>query len=185
MSMDALRETFFAECEELLDSLIANLDQISAGEWDKETVNGIFRAVHSIKGAAGAFAYSNIVDFAHHYETVLDRVRSDKLLIEGDILKLSIRSADILAELVDCARDNSEPPAAAAKITTELEALVNDGAPEAYNLINGLHQRGLIKVNCMIKDVPDLDNFDFDEGYLSWRIRVEGANNEELIALVN
>ena len=220
MDIETLRETFFAECEELLDSLIANLDQISAGEWDKETVNGIFRAVHSIKGAAGAFGFSVLVDFAHHYETVLDHVRSDKLSIEDDVLRLSIRSADILAVLVDCARDDSEPPAAAANITTELMALVDDGAEEEtfsftpapldfepvtipiatsntfevclkpiaamylsghepVNLINGLQQKGLIEVVCMIEDVPDLDNFDFDESYLSWRICVNDATSED------
>lgn len=131
MTIDALRETFFAECEELIDSLIANLDQISAGDGDKETINAVFRAVHSIKGAAGAFGFSELVNFAHHYETVLDLIRSDKLLIEGDVLRLSIRSADILAELVDCSRDaGMPPPAAAGNIISELVALVGGGGEE-------------------------------------------------------
>ena len=221
MTNDALIDTFFAECEELIESLIANLDQISAGEWDKETVNGIFRAVHSIKGAAGAFGFSNLVDFAHHYETVLDLIRSDKLAIEGDVLRLAVRSADILAELVDCARDDSAPPDVAATISAELVTLVDDGdgeedqafyftpaplefAPLAipietsdafevclkpnaemylsghdpYNLINGLEKKGTIEVECNIEDVPGLDNFDFDESYMSWTIHIADVASE-------
>lgn len=127
MTSDALRDIFFEECEELLDSLMANLDLVSSGDWDKETVNAIFRAVHSIKGAAGAFGFNDLVAFAHHYETVLDDIRSDKLDIEGDVLRLVVRSADVLAELVDCSRiEGTPPPAAAEGITTELEELASN-----------------------------------------------------------
>ncbi len=101
MSNDALRATFFAECEELIESLTEGLQTVASGDWDKETINAIFRAVHSIKGAAGAFGFANLVIFAHHYETVLDLIRSDRLDIGGDILRLITRSSDALAELVD------------------------------------------------------------------------------------
>lgn len=104
MSNDTLRETFFAECEELIESLTEGLDIVASGDWDKETINAIFRAVHSIKGAAGAFGYSDLVTFTHAYETVLDLIRSDKLEISGDILRLITRSSDALAELVDTTR---------------------------------------------------------------------------------
>ena len=133
MTSDALRETFFAECEELVESLTANLELISADDWDKETINAVFRAVHSIKGAAGAFGFTDLVDFAHHYETVLDAVRSDKLTIDGDVLRLVIRSSDILAELVDCCRaEGMAPPAATADVTADLVQLIpaNDASDD-------------------------------------------------------
>ena len=44
-----------------------------------ETVNAVFRAVHSIKGGAGAFGLDDLVSFAHVFETTLDCVRSNKL----------------------------------------------------------------------------------------------------------
>ncbi|MEL6682222.1 MAG: Hpt domain-containing protein [Pseudomonadota bacterium] len=59
MTMDSLRETFFAECEELIESLTENLDLVASHEWDTETINAVFRAVHSIKGAAGAFGFNH------------------------------------------------------------------------------------------------------------------------------
>ena len=105
MSNDALRATFFAECEELIESLTEGLDLVAQGDRDKETINAIFRAVHSIKGAAGAFGFNDLVAFAHRYETVLDLIRSDLLEISADILRLITRSSDALAELVDQTRD--------------------------------------------------------------------------------
>ena len=45
------------------------------GSGDAETVNVVFRAVHSIKGGAGAFGFAALQAFTHHFETVLDLVR--------------------------------------------------------------------------------------------------------------
>ena len=50
----AIRETFFQECEEQLGELEVGLNAMDEGVADSETVNAVFRAVHSIKGGAGA-----------------------------------------------------------------------------------------------------------------------------------
>ena len=76
---DELRVTFFQESEDLLEQLADGLDEMSGGDADPETVNAVFRAVHSIKGGAGAFALEELVRFAHRYETALDRVRGGDL----------------------------------------------------------------------------------------------------------
>ncbi len=104
MSNDSLRETFFAECEELIEHLTEGLDALASGAWDSETIHAIFRAVHSIKGAVGAFGYADLVTFTHAYETVLDLIRSDALDITPDVLRLITRASDALAVLVDTTR---------------------------------------------------------------------------------
>ena len=52
---------------------------IENGEADSETVNAVFRAVHSIKGGAGAFGLDALVHFAHVFETTLDEMRAGRL----------------------------------------------------------------------------------------------------------
>ena len=64
-AMQAIRETFFQECEEQLGELETGLLSMEAGNADNETVNAVFRAVHSIKGGAGAFKLDRLVRFAH------------------------------------------------------------------------------------------------------------------------
>jgi two-component system chemotaxis sensor kinase CheA len=124
MTNEALRDTFFAECEELIEALTEDLEIVAGGVWDVETINAIFRAVHSIKGAAGAFGFTDLVAFAHHYETILDLIRSDKLEIDGVVLRLITRSSDTLAELVDCSRVEDSPlPDAIPGLTAELEEM--------------------------------------------------------------
>ena len=53
--MDAIRTTFFIECDELLAQLEEGLMAMEQGSADAETINSVFRAVHSVKGGGGAF----------------------------------------------------------------------------------------------------------------------------------
>jgi len=77
--MAAIRITFFQECEEQLSALEQGLMTMEEGEASSDTVNAVFRAVHSIKGRAGAFQLNELVAFAHLFETALDKVRSGLL----------------------------------------------------------------------------------------------------------
>ncbi|PJI84934.1 two-component system chemotaxis sensor kinase CheA [Yoonia maricola] len=106
MTDSAILDAFFEECEDLLVALSDGLEDMREGRADGETVNAVFRAVHSIKGAAGAFSLDDLVGFAHTFETVLDEVRSDKLETDDELLRVLQRAGDILANLVDAARDD-------------------------------------------------------------------------------
>jgi len=88
----------------LLEALDEGLNQIDEGERDAEIVNAVFRAVHSIKGGAGAFGLNELVAFAHTFETVFDEVRSDRLELEPALIKTLFRGADHLVQLVEAAR---------------------------------------------------------------------------------
>ncbi len=125
--MDALasiRATFFQECEEQLSELESGLMAMEAGDDELETVNAVFRAVHSVKGGAGAFALDALVRFAHVFETTLDDVRSGRLVADAAVLKVMLRAADVLADLVRAARDGGETDEArGAAIAAELAAL--------------------------------------------------------------
>ena len=99
-----IRSTFFVECEELLENLQDGLQELGDGGNDPETVNIIFRAVHSIKGGAGAFGFQELVDFAHSFETVLDLVRSGELDVPLDTLDLFFSASDILSDLLRAAQ---------------------------------------------------------------------------------
>jgi two-component system chemotaxis sensor kinase CheA len=103
--MATIRQTFFQECEEQLVELEAGLLQMNEGNADPETVNAVFRAVHSIKGGAGAFKLDDLVRFAHIFETTLDQVRAGTLAPTPEVMKTVLRAADILADLVAAARD--------------------------------------------------------------------------------
>ncbi len=123
--MAEIRASFFIECEELLEAMQDGLQTIDDGEWDNETINVVFRAVHSIKGGAGAFGLESLVRFAHRYETVMDSVRSGTMNVDNDLLKLFFRCADHLSDLVRCARDGLDSPEEQGKsLVGELDASI-------------------------------------------------------------
>jgi two-component system chemotaxis sensor kinase CheA len=108
MSFDSLKETFFTECEDLLDNVATGLAAMADGASSADTVNAVFRAVHSIKGAAGAFELTALVSFAHRLETALDAARSGKLATDAAVLAVMSRAGDVLADLVEAAREGRE-----------------------------------------------------------------------------
>ncbi len=139
MDMEEIKEIFFQECEEQLTELETGLLAMNDGDDDSETVNAVFRAVHSIKGGAGAFGLDDLVAFAHVFETTLDCVRSNKLEADATVMKVMLKSADVLADLTTAARDGGSVDAArSAVLVKDLDALANgkplsdaDGGQEA------------------------------------------------------
>jgi len=123
-ALAAIRDVFFQECEEQLAELESGLLAMEGGDTDPETINAVFRAVHSIKGGAGAFSLEALIRFAHVFETALDEMRSGRLAASSDVLKTMLRAADVLADLVRAARadeDGQHPHAAT--LAEELKAM--------------------------------------------------------------
>lgn len=132
-TMAAIRQTFFQECEEQLAELENGLLAIERQESDSETINAVFRAVHSIKGGAGAFGLDELVRFAHTFETTLDLMRSNALEIDGGLVKLMLRSADGLADLVRFSRDGTDlDRARIAQLNGELARAASGDAARAH-----------------------------------------------------
>jgi two-component system chemotaxis sensor kinase CheA len=129
--LEEIRETFFQECDELLADLEAGLLKLQAGDDDAETINAVFRAVHSVKGGAGAFGLEALVRFAHVFETLLDMARSRKIEMQQELVATLLRSADVLADHVTAAKGGGEgDPAATAVAVAELEGWIK-GDPSA------------------------------------------------------
>ncbi len=101
---ESIKATFFQECEELLTDMESGLLAMEQGDDDSETVNAVFRAVHSVKGGAGAFGLEELIRFAHVFETVLDEMRSGRLALSDEVAKVLLRASDVLADHVAAAR---------------------------------------------------------------------------------
>ncbi|MCW5720344.1 MAG: chemotaxis protein CheA [Devosia sp.] len=109
--LDDFKATYFDECSELLSELEEQFAAIEAGERDADRLNAVFRAIHSIKGGAGAFGFSGLVGFAHAYETLLDYVRDGRVELTDDVVTLCIKANDIVADHVSAAKNGEELPA--------------------------------------------------------------------------
>src|SRR5262245_6387342 len=110
-SFEQLKQTFFDECSDLLQQMESSLTEIREGSSTDDTVNAVFRAVHSIKGGAGIFGFETLVKFAHVFETVLDSIRGGVIAITPDNIDTLLSAGDVLADLVNMSRADEAPPA--------------------------------------------------------------------------
>jgi two-component system chemotaxis sensor kinase CheA len=103
-AFEQLKLTFFDEASEGLVSLEQGLTDIRDETGNDDTVHAIFRAVHSIKGGAGVFGFTELIDFAHVFETVLDAIRHGDLQPTPDVTDVLFMANDTLSDLVSMAR---------------------------------------------------------------------------------
>ena len=103
-AFEAIKATFFQECDELLADLEAKLMLLEQGQTDLETINAVFRAVHSVKGGAGAFGLEDLVRFAHVFETLMDELRAGRKPCDPVTIKTLLRASDVLADHIQAAQ---------------------------------------------------------------------------------
>ena len=133
-AFEAIKVTFFQECDELLADLEAKLMLLEQGQTDLETINAVFRAVHSVKGGAGAFGLEALVRFAHVFETLMDELRSGRKECDDVTVKTLLRASDVLADHIQAAQGliPQVDEGRSAALVAELEMLTHGGeAPPA------------------------------------------------------
>ncbi|HYH18345.1 MAG TPA: chemotaxis protein CheA, partial [Azospirillum sp.] len=109
--LSRFKQTYFDESAELLAVAETGLLNLAPGAADPDEVNAIFRAVHSIKGGGGAFGFTDLVAFAHEFETVMDGVRNNAIAITTELVDTLIRANDVLGQMLAYAREGTSPPA--------------------------------------------------------------------------
>ena len=89
--------------EECLDRIVqgeASLLELESNADDSNQIDEIFRSFHTIKGTAGFLELNAIQQLAHLAENLLDRAREGEIKIVGGYADLSLRSCDMLREMI-------------------------------------------------------------------------------------
>lgn len=85
------------EIMQTLDDTVLRLEQ---NPTDKETIEEIFRAAHTLKGAAGMFGFKSIERVMHRMENLFDLVRKGKLVPKSDTIDVVFQGLDVLKKLL-------------------------------------------------------------------------------------
>ncbi len=116
-------QAFLDESFEGLDLMEVELLREEA--LDREQVDAIFRAAHSIKGSAGTFGFAAVSEFTHGAETLLDEVRDGTREMTVEIRGLMLEAVDRIREMLVAARDGGEhDPARVAETAERIEAML-------------------------------------------------------------
>ncbi|MBL1261615.1 MAG: chemotaxis protein CheA [Thiotrichaceae bacterium] len=120
--------TFFEESFEGLDIMESGLLNLDIGAADDETVNSIFRAAHSIKGGSATFGFTDVADFTHGMETLLDEMRDGSRDVTQVSVDTLLQSVDCLRQMLAASRDKTPiDTERAAELKSELEEILASG----------------------------------------------------------
>ncbi len=114
---------FINETESLIDN-IANL-LYSTQEFNEESINFLFRMVHTLKGNAGCMNFKIIENLAHKIETLLDAARVGNLTIDKEIKEIILEWFDINQSLFASVKENKTDTIHNINIDSFLEKLIN------------------------------------------------------------
>ncbi len=106
----ALLAEFVAEALDHIQSAEAGMLAVETDPGDFEAVNAVFRAFHTIKGAAGFLGLACIQELAHKAENLLDRVRQGEMQLTGGYADLALASSDALKEMLQALDGWQEGP---------------------------------------------------------------------------
>ncbi|RMF18529.1 MAG: chemotaxis protein CheA [Gammaproteobacteria bacterium] len=139
MSIDLsqFHNVFFEESFENVDVLEQGLLELDVDNPDAEAINTIFRAAHSIKGGSGTFGFSDVADFTHIMENLLDDIRGGKRGLDQDVVDVLLGSVDCLRMLLSAAREGTEPDTAVRDAQLERLKAALEGQTQGGGLSEG------------------------------------------------
>jgi len=120
---------FVIEANELLSSAeedIIDLEETS----DKETINRIFRAFHTVKGNAAMIGLEVLSSLAHHAEDSLSKVRNETLTPDKEMIDLLLKVVDSLKAMLEDTKVGVEPDTDVSSLVRQLEELDKKGETE-------------------------------------------------------
>lgn len=131
LDLEEFHDLFFQESLEALDAMEQVLLRFDGASVAPEDINTLFRAAHSIKGGSATFGFDELTSFTHTAETLLDLVRSGRLVIGQPETDLLLRSVDVMRGMLDAASRREAPdPALHASLQAELaRAIEGTNAP--------------------------------------------------------
>lgn len=96
------RQMFLEEAEDLfetIDNIL--LEAEDAGDMDNETINSLFRSVHTLKGNSASVELSMFAALAHELEFFMDRLRNGELSFQDSMASLLIDGVDTLKHILE------------------------------------------------------------------------------------
>jgi two-component system chemotaxis sensor kinase CheA len=125
LDLDKLRATFFEEAKERMADTEAAFLALESAPQDRETIDRIFRAVHSIKGGSGTFGFSEITRLAHAMESLLDELRAGRAAVTAEHVDVLLGACDQLGVLVAARVEGQPSTLALDPILTSLQRLID------------------------------------------------------------
>jgi len=109
--MKASKKEFIAEAEDILfecQQSVLEIQDTYQTAVNPDTINALFRSMHTLKGLSGLFGNKGITDLSHTLESLLDDIRLGKIHITEDIVNFLFKNLDILRSAIDKIKEDKD-----------------------------------------------------------------------------
>ena len=103
----AAMPAFISEAQEQTETIEQLLLELEETPDNRELLDSLFRCAHTVKGSAGIFGLSKVVEFTHHVETLLDMMRDGHVHLSPALSTLLLQCNDQIKFLVGAANDEA------------------------------------------------------------------------------
>ena len=146
MDMSIYMDIFRAESEKYIKEMSDSLLALEKDSDNSEQMNTLFRAAHTFKGMAATMGFKQIVKLTHEMESLIDKLRTQQLILDSSLIDVLLTCVDTLEKLVENSLDENKN--SSGKIEKDT---VNEYEP--YSDIDEL-LRTLRNVNQPLKKAP-------------------------------
>lgn len=163
----SLLKDFFEEAFDMLDRLEQNILILDKDRNNADAVQEIFRAVHTLKGSAGAVELFDTQKYAHRFEDLLDLIRGNKIKVDDKTVDILLKGIDILKELINSASEEKEYSGNIEEDIKNLDAFKNSklGLSDSLDLAT-LENSNIIEEDSKSISLGKYDNLNFDNSVL-------------------
>ena len=151
MDVSQYLDIFIDETSEHLQDLSDCIMVLEKEPDNKDTINEIFRAAHSLKGMAGTMGFKRMQRLTHDMENVFQEVRSDKLAVNSQMIDVLFQCLDAIESYLENVKASSTEG------TQDNEAII-----QALNaLLEGRMIEGTVKEEREVPDVVQQQDYVF------------------------
>ncbi len=108
MDVGQYLEIFIDESSEHIQTLSDCIMTLEQEPDNKDTINEVFRAAHSLKGMAGTMGFKRMQHLTHDMENVFQEVRSDKIKVDSAMIDLLFKCLDAIDKYVENIKETSD-----------------------------------------------------------------------------
>ncbi len=111
MNDDDILVEFIVEAREILDQLDLDFVQLEITPDDQKLVGNIFRAMHTLKGSSGFFAFKRLEKVSHAGESLLGKIRDGQLTLDTQKATILLSTLDCLRAIIEGIESTHTEPA--------------------------------------------------------------------------
>ncbi len=94
-------DIFKEEAFDLLDDIEATLLELKDAPDDRELINRLFRAFHTIKGSGAMFGFKAVSEFTHQLENVIDKIRDGSGVFPDELTEVLLAGRDQILRMIE------------------------------------------------------------------------------------